>query len=421
MTRHIGQRWSILAAVALICVLAAVVGCGSTTTTGPAATTATTAGQTTTTVAATTNTTATVTTVTTAAGGKQLIIGASLPLSGGFALYGKEVQSGIQMAVDEANAAGGVGGQQVKVVFEDSAGDPKQAVTAVQKLIEVDKVQANIGTINSSEALATNPIAERAKVISISSMVNHPKATDAGPHTFMLRGPVESDVGVLVKWATEKKGLKKFAFVASDGDWARACLVALTTFAGSNGAEVVSSEFYPSGTKDWKTILTKANTKGPDSIFIFGSPPDIAQILRQMAELGIKLPVYGSDMMRDASIMKTVGTLLEGATYSRFVPATDAGKTFVADFLTKYQSSHAGAAPSTLTVFAGYDSAHLVIAAAQAVGVDTDKMAAWIAGVKDFLGAQGEITFNAKRQVSAPRYIEYVEGGKYVTTDFNGQ
>ena len=92
---------------------------------------------------------------------KVINIGAILPLTGEGAKYGDAAKKGINLAVKEINSAGGINGKSVQIIYEDSQGDPKAGVAAMQKLVITDKVSAVIGDLLSSVTLAIAPIANK--------------------------------------------------------------------------------------------------------------------------------------------------------------------------------------------------------------------------------------------------------------------
>ena len=103
------------------------------------------------------------------AGGDDVIrLGVYTSMSGSGATYGKNTAAGVKMAVDEANAKGGVNGKQIVVQYEDNNGKPDQSATAVQKLISSDKVLVVLGDFMSSNTLAAAPICQNAKVPMVS-------------------------------------------------------------------------------------------------------------------------------------------------------------------------------------------------------------------------------------------------------------
>src|ERR1043165_1726427 len=117
-------------------------------------------------------------------GSDAVVIGAALPLSGSTAYYGEDSKRGIDMALDEINAAGGVRGRQLKIVYEDTQGNGKQAINAVRKLISADNVPVIIGCGTSTETLAVAPIVEESKRVLISPVSSAVSISKAGDYVF---------------------------------------------------------------------------------------------------------------------------------------------------------------------------------------------------------------------------------------------
>ncbi len=115
---------------------------------------------------------------------KAVIVGAVMPLTGDAASYGTAVREGIELACEEINSRGGINGTPIKVVYEDSQANPKQGVSAFQKLVSVNQTEVVVGAVASSVTLAIAPIAERSEVVLISPASSSPKITTAGEFIF---------------------------------------------------------------------------------------------------------------------------------------------------------------------------------------------------------------------------------------------
>ncbi len=115
---------------------------------------------------------------------EEIKIGAVLPLTGDGAKYGQSAKSGLDLAVEEINANGGIKGKFINVIYEDTKMEPKEGTSAVLKLLTIEKVPAIIGAMASSVTLAIAPIAEENKVVLLSPVSSSPLITDAGDYIF---------------------------------------------------------------------------------------------------------------------------------------------------------------------------------------------------------------------------------------------
>jgi branched-chain amino acid transport system substrate-binding protein len=128
-------------------------------------------------------------------------IGAVLPLTGDSAAWGDQGRKGIEVAVREVNDSGGVNGQPIEVVYEDSQANPRLAVSAISKLISVDKVPAVVGDAVSATTLAMAPIAEETQVVLIAPLASAPAISDAGKFIYRVWPSDMLEGSEVSKWA----------------------------------------------------------------------------------------------------------------------------------------------------------------------------------------------------------------------------
>ncbi len=117
---------------------------------------------------------------------KMIKIGAIMPLTGELATYGIPVKKGMELALEEINERGGINERTLKIIFEDDLGDPKMAVAAFNKLIDREKVPIILGPLTSSASMATAPVAERRKVVQLSTMAGTIDLKYAGDYVFRV-------------------------------------------------------------------------------------------------------------------------------------------------------------------------------------------------------------------------------------------
>lgn len=117
---------------------------------------------------------------------KELKIGCITILTGEVATYGRETKQGLDLAIDEANKSGILGGKKIKVIYEDDQIDPRIGTQAINKLITIDKVPIIIGAFSSRVTLAIAPIAERNKTVLLSASATADSIKDAGDYIFRI-------------------------------------------------------------------------------------------------------------------------------------------------------------------------------------------------------------------------------------------
>ncbi|HEX3774361.1 MAG TPA: ABC transporter substrate-binding protein, partial [Polyangiaceae bacterium] len=116
----------------------------------------------------------------------EIVIGHYGSMTGSKAYFGQDTDRGIRLAIDEANAKGGVLGKKIRVVTLDTRGDSAEAANAVSRLIDVEKVSAILGEVSSSLSLAGGRVAQRRKIPMISPTSTNPTVTEIGDYIFRV-------------------------------------------------------------------------------------------------------------------------------------------------------------------------------------------------------------------------------------------
>ena len=198
-----------------------------------------------------------------------ITIGGIFPLSGNVSVYGVECKNGIDLAIEEINAAGGVNGKKFVLVSEDDEGNPDKTVNAFQKLTTKDGVKIVIGSLTSGCTKAVTSRAQAQKILQIAPAATAPDITDAGDYIFRacFIDPFQGTVGG--KFAAENLAAKNAAILYDIGnDYS----VGLTenfekTFV-SLGGKIVAKESYATNDKDFNAQLTKIKNSNPDVLYL---------------------------------------------------------------------------------------------------------------------------------------------------------
>ena len=145
-------------------------------------------------------------------------IGGVFPLSGPVAVYGIEAKNGIELAIEEINAAGGVNGKMLELVGEDDEGSPEKSVNVYKKLVTKDKVEYIIGSLTSGCAAAIAPLAQAQKVLMLAPAATLTSITEAGDYVFRacFIDPFQGTVGG--RFAAENLKAKKAAILYDIGN-----------------------------------------------------------------------------------------------------------------------------------------------------------------------------------------------------------
>src|ERR1700733_3681233 len=177
--------------------------------------------------------------------GQDIVIGEYGSMTGGTATFGISTDEGLQLAVDQINAKGGVLGKQIKVVVEDDQSRPEEAVTVVQKLINEDKVVAVIGEVASTRSLAAAPVCQRARIPMLSPSSTNPKVTQVGRYTFGACFIDPFQGAAMANFAMNKLSMKKLAILYDvKNDYSVGLRQFFIDTITKNGGQIVADESY---------------------------------------------------------------------------------------------------------------------------------------------------------------------------------
>ena len=222
-------------------------------------------------------------------------IGVINPETGDFAVYGTPVKEALLLAQDEINSSGGIGGNKIELIFEDDGGIPKNSVSAFQKLATIDKVEAVIGPLASQSSLATAPIAVSNKVIQLSTLAATPELSTSGEYVFRIYPSSVIGAKFTAERAIEIFSPKSIAILYPMSGAGMESAKVYEEIASVNGIEITSKEQYKDGDTDYRTQLLRIKKLSPDVVFCSAYWMDGANILKQMVELDMNIPIIGED------------------------------------------------------------------------------------------------------------------------------
>ncbi|MEO5758287.1 MAG: branched-chain amino acid ABC transporter substrate-binding protein [Mesorhizobium sp.] len=242
----------------------------------------------------------------------QIKLGFIGPLSGGNAQQGLGARNGFLLAIEQANASGYP--HQVEGVVLDDASDPAVGVSAAQKLVNDPDVIAATGHWNSSVALATIPVFNRAQMPFIVWGAVSPKITEQNLANVTRVTPTLVNEDKPLAEAIAKEGkIKKIAIVSDTTDYGAANAKWFAEFFKAAGGEIVSTDAAAVGTTDFRAMLTKAKAASPDAVYFGGVVTEAALVRSQMADLGMgALPMYGISGIYDPKFIEIAGAAAEG-------------------------------------------------------------------------------------------------------------
>lgn len=283
-------------------------------------------------------------------------IGGIFPLSGDVAVYGVECKKGIDLAIEEINAQGGVLGKKLSLVSEDDEGNADKTVNAFKKLTTKDKAKIIIGSLTSGCSSAITTLAQAQKIIQIAPAATDPAVTNAGNYIFRVCfiDPFQGSVGG--KFAAETLNARNAAILYDvQNDYSVGLQENFQTAFTSAGGSIVACESYSKGDKDFNAQLTKIKNANPDVVYLPDYYATVALIARQLRAQGITVPIVGADGWD--GLTENAGNEVLNGFYSNHyaIDSTmSAVQNFVRAFNAKYNSN-----PNAFAAL-GYDAVYML-------------------------------------------------------------
>ncbi len=344
--------------------------------------------------------------------GSPVKLGEFASLTGKEATYGQAAHKGALLAVEEANAAGGVLGRPIELITEDNQSKPGESATVVKKLISREKVAVVIGDITSGRTLEAAPIAQAARVPLISPGATNVTVTTKGDYVFRVCFIDDFQGTIMAKFARDTLKLRRAAILSSASS---AQSVGLAKFfrAGfaSGDASIVADQKYNEGDKDFRAQLTAIKAAGADGVFVPGYYAEAALICKQARDLGLTVPLFGIDGWESPELVKLAGPAVEGGYFSTHY-SPDNRSARVVDFNRRFQQRW-GAASDSLSAL-GYDAAMLAIDAIRRAGsTDCARIRDALAATRGYPAVTGTITFDAQRNPTKSAVVLTVKNGEF--------
>lgn len=349
-------------------------------------------------------------------GGDTIKIGVNYELTGEVATYGVNLNDGVQMAIEEINANGGVLGKQIEAVTVDNKSSDTEAANVSARLATRDKVLALVGPATSGNTKAATPAAMQNKIPLISG------SATADDVTVDANGKVrdyifktcfsDSFQGVMMaEFASGDLGAKNAAILAdSSSDYAQGLAKAFRETFAASGGTITNEEAYQAGDKDFKAVLTNLKATNPEVLFIPGYYEEVGLIVRQARELGLNVPILGGDGYESPKLTEIAGAEnLNDVYYSSHYSPNDTAENVVAfnaAFRAKYNK-----APDAFNAL-GYDLGYLLKDALERAGeADSEKLKAALEATDGFEGVTGVLSIDENHNpVKSVTIIEMVEG-----------
>ncbi len=343
----------------------------------------------------------------------ELLVGIAGPITGPNAAFGAQLQKGAEQAAADINAAGGINGEQIKVVVGDDVSDPKQGVSVANKFV-ADGVKFVVGHFNSGVTDPASDVYAENGILMITPSATNPKITEKGLwNVFRTCGRDDQQGAVAGAYLAANFKDAKIAVVHDKTTYGQGLADETKKAANAAGITEAMYEGINAGDKDLSALIAKMKEAGISVVYFGGLHTEAGLLMRQMADQGLKATFMSGDGIVSNELASIAGDAVDG-TLMTFAPdprKNPASK----DLVEKFRA--AGFEPEAYTLYSYAALQVMAQAAAKAGTNDTQKVAEAIKASGPWATAIGELGYNEKGDITRPDYVMYTwkkgDDGKY--------
>jgi branched-chain amino acid transport system substrate-binding protein len=296
-------------------------------------------------------------------------IGLIIPMTGGQASTGKQIDNAIKLYMQQHGDS--VGGKKIEIILKDDAALPDNTKRIAQELIVNDKVNIIAGFGVTPAALAAAPLATQAKVPEVVMAAGTSIITERSPYIVRTSFTLPQSSTIIGDWAV-KNGIKKVATLTSDYAPGNDALASFKEHFTAGGGEILDEVKVPLANPDFAPFLQRMKDAKPDAIFVFVPAGQGGNFMKQYAERGLDksgIKVIGPGDVTDDDLLNNMGDAVLGTVTAHIYSAAHPSamnKEFVAAYQKAYNTR-----PGFMAV-GGYDGIHLIYEALKKDGGKTD-------------------------------------------------
>lgn len=333
---------------------------------------------------------------------KIIKIGAILPLTGNLAWLGVGEKNGMELAKEKINKNGGILNNKLEIIYEDSQGDPKLALSAVNKLISVDNAKfILVSTTGCANVII--PVIEKEGALEFAITID-PKITDRSQNIFRVWVSDDQQWSLIAQYLNKKKSMyNKIGIIRVNNEYGINSKKSFFEYLGQD-INIAFDEEHPLGEKDFKNIISKIKSKKIDGIVLMEYANDLVNLVKQLKENGVNTQLFGNiDFIFDF-VKKSLFELADGVIFT--APGFSIGKVsplgeeFIAKYSEKFKKD------VSWNEAYSYDNILILVEAFRRVGTtEPMKVKNALHTIKNFPGVTGDITVLANGDTTTTLYI----------------
>jgi branched-chain amino acid transport system substrate-binding protein len=333
----------------------------------------------------------------------KLKIAVAGPLTGKDAVFGAQLKNGVEQAVEDINAAGGINGQKIELVFGDDAADPKQGRSVANNFVG-EGVSFVIGHFNSGVSEPASDVYAENGILMITPGSTNPKITERGlKNVFRTCGRDDQQGKVAGEYIAANFKDKKIAIAHDKTTYGKGLADETKSHMNALGVQEVLYEGINSGERDFSALVSKIKASGADVVYWGGVHTEGGSILRQMRAAGLTAVMMGGDGIATAEFAALGGPGTEGTlmTFGPDPQKRPEAQAVIAKFAARNFK------PEAYTLYS-YAAVQVVAEAAKAINsLDPVKVAEELHTGKTYKTVIGDLSFDAKGDVTRIDYVMY--------------
>ena len=340
-----------------------------------------------------------------------LTVGVLLPLSGAQASFGTDAVRGVELAVQEINARGGVLGRPFRMEIRDTRSEESTTIEAVRELAAESSLPLIIGEITSLRTRAAAHEAQALGIPLLAPAATQQDLTTEGDGIFRSCYADPFPGVAMAKFADSLEANRAAVLEEENNPYSKELADNFVGQFQRDGGTLVARETFQPGDPNLRERLEAVKAATPDVIFLPSYYPEAAEVVRTARQLGIETPFLGGDGWDSPEFLRQAGTGAKNCYFSNHFSAdnrTPENEAFIVAFTEKY-----GAPPPPLAALA-YDATRLAAAALEAAQ-STDRAAVRdaLAATRDFPGVTGTISYGSERTPQKPAIILSIQDGQF--------
>lgn len=335
-------------------------------------------------------------------------IGAVLPLTGPSSDIGQWQQKGLDLALKQINEQGGAGNRKLRLVYQDSAGDPRSGLSAFSQILSQRKSPAVISSI-SSVSNAILPVAQQQQVNVVMLAVSLPNITKQSEYAYRFNVGSEDEAKVMARHLADTLRLNQIAVYYINDEFGLGALEVFKNEFGKSNGKIVWEESYAKDATEHRNALSKMAEANPQGIYVIGYTRASALAIKQLREAGSKLPVFANMALTVPTFASLVGGAMEGATFTTNSFDVSRQEESVRRFTEAYRQAY-NEPPNFFGAFA-YDALHVIAQSIKSPATAHADIRQGMSAAREFNGVMGRFSVDADRNFRFPvRLVKFTNG-----------